>query len=93
MVERFFQYFIRSTHFWRTLGYRELAELYTSRMLRVMAMQMAGVFAAVYLYQLGYSLQFIAWFFCGSFTVPLFDDAAGGADYCSVWPQARHTTK
>lgn len=65
MVERFFHYFIRRTHYWRFVGYGELAELYASRMLRVMALQIVGGFLIVYMYQLGYSLQSIAifWFF------------------------------
>ncbi len=40
-----------------------MAELYSSRMLRVMAMQMMGGFSAVYFFQLGYSLQWLAWYF------------------------------
>lgn len=67
MLQHFFSFFVRRTHFWRSVGFAELAELYTSRMLRVMSLQMIGGFAAVYLYQLGYGLQFIAWFFFGYF--------------------------
>lgn len=65
MIRHFFQYFVQRTHFWRYVGQVELAELYVSRMLRVMALQMVGGFATVYMYQLGYSLQAIAifWFF------------------------------
>lgn len=40
-----------------------MAELYSSRMLRVMAMTMMGGFSAVYFYQLGYSLSWLAWYF------------------------------
>jgi MFS family permease len=65
MVQRFLQYFVGRTHFWRSVGYIELAELYTSRMLRISALQMIGGFALVYMYQLGYTLQFMAIFwFC-----------------------------
>lgn len=67
MLQHFFSQFIRQTHFWRYVGFAELAELYTSRMLRVMSMQMIGGFSAVYLYQLGYELLFIAWFFFAYF--------------------------
>ena len=64
-MQRFFHYFVLRTHFWRVIGYAELAELYASRMLRVMALQMVGGFAIVYMFQLGFSLTFIAiyWFF------------------------------
>ena len=40
-----------------------MAELYSSRMLRVMAMQMMGGFSAIYFYQLGYSIHWLAWYF------------------------------
>ncbi len=63
MVERFFHYFVRQTHYWRTVGYAELAELYASRMLRVMALQVVGGFTIIYMYQLGYSLHVIALYF------------------------------
>lgn len=58
---------VRRTHFWRYVGFAELAELYASRMLRVMALQMMGGFAVVYLLQLGYPLHFVAWFWCAYF--------------------------
>lgn len=60
MIRSFFHTFVLRTHSWRYTGSAELAELYTSRMLRVMALQMIGGFAVVYMFQLGYSLQFIA---------------------------------
>ncbi len=63
MTDKFFHYFIRRTHFWRSVSVSEMAELYSSRMLRVMAMQMMGGFSAVYFYQLGYSLHWLAWYF------------------------------
>lgn len=65
MIRHFFHYVLLRTHFWRYIGFAELAELYASRMIRVMALQMVGGFAIVYMYQLGYSLLFIAifWFF------------------------------
>ncbi len=63
MIQHFLHLFIRRTHFWRTVSISEMAELYSSRMLRVVAMQMLGGFSAVYFYQLGYSLSWIAWYF------------------------------
>ncbi len=63
MIQHLLHLFIRRTHFWRTVSVSEMAELYSSRMLRVLAMQMLGGFSAVYFYQLGYSLQWLAWYF------------------------------
>ncbi len=47
-------------HFWRYATFSEIAELYTSRMLRMAAIHMAGAFISVYMYQLGYSIVEIA---------------------------------
>ncbi len=63
MIHNLLYYFVRHTHFWRTVTISEMSELYSSRMLRVMAMQMMGGFSAVYFYQLGYSLNWLAWYF------------------------------
>lgn len=46
-----------------------MAELYSSRMLRVMAMQMMGGFSVVYFYQLGYSLKWLVWYYVAYFAV------------------------
>lgn len=67
MVHRFFHSLVVRTHFWRFVGFAELAELYASRMMRVMAIQIIGGFAAVFMYQQGFSLHFIAMYLCGYF--------------------------
>lgn len=67
MIYNFFHSLVLRTHFWRAVGFAEMAELYTSRMLRVMALKILAGFSIVYIYQLGYSLQFIAFFLCGYF--------------------------
>ncbi len=63
MIQSLIHRFLRRTHFWRHIGFAELTELYTSRMLRILAMKMISGFIAIYLYQLGYDLAFIAWFY------------------------------
>lgn len=47
-------------HFWRHATFSEVAELYASRMLRVLALNMSAAFTSIYLYQIGYSILFIA---------------------------------
>lgn len=54
----------RRRHYWRSASFDEIAELYTSRLLTVFAINIVNLFAAVYLYRLGYSLSFIALFYC-----------------------------
>lgn len=50
-------------HFWRHISFSELAELYVSIMLRVMALSLIGIFIPIYLYQLGHSLFDISIFY------------------------------
>ena len=46
-------------HFWRYATFSDVAEIYTSRTLRMMAINLAGVLMSVFLYQNGYSIMFI----------------------------------
>lgn len=53
----------RRRHYWRIVSFDEIAELYTSRLLTTFAINIVNLFAAIYLYRLGYSLMFIAVFY------------------------------
>lgn len=63
MFQRFISFVLRGRHYWRGVSFDEIAELYTSRLLTVFAINIVNLFAAVYLYRLGYSLAFIALFY------------------------------
>lgn len=52
-------------HFWRYATFDEVAELYASRLMRMFALRLVSVFTSIYLFQLGYSLLFIAFFWAG----------------------------
>ncbi len=54
-------------HFWRYATFSEIAELYTSRMMRIAALHMAGAFMSIYLYQIGYGIGYIALFWASFF--------------------------
>lgn len=54
-----YQLFARR-HYWRQVSFDEVAELYASRLIAVFAANIVNMFAAVYLYNLGYSIEFIA---------------------------------
>lgn len=54
-------------HFWRHATFSEIAELYASRVLRMAAIQMSGAFIAIYLYQNGYSIAQIAFYWAAFF--------------------------
>lgn len=60
MLRRFIYKFFLRRHFWRYASFSEVAEIYTSRTLRMIAVGMSTVFMSVFLYQLGYGMQFIA---------------------------------
>lgn len=50
---------LKDRHFWRYASFNEIAELYLSRTIRIIAMNIVSGFTSVYLYESGYSLQFI----------------------------------
>jgi MFS family permease len=60
MIQQLIHRLFLRRHFWRHATFSEVAELYASRTLRMMAVNIASVLMSVYLYQTGYSLQFIA---------------------------------
>jgi MFS family permease len=60
MIQQLIHRLLLRRHFWRHATFSEVAELYASRMLRMMAVNIASVLMSVYLYQTGYSLHFIA---------------------------------
>ena len=64
MIRNFIQRLYRRRHFWRYVTFSEVGELYASRLMRMMAINIAVVFMAIYLYQNGYSIPFIAGFWC-----------------------------
>lgn len=76
MLRKFLKHFVPQTHYWRELGFDELAEIYASQLLRSLALSLVNVFVPVYLYTIGYSLQqiflfFFTWFVARLFITPL----------------------
>lgn len=67
MIQMLIHRLLRRRHFWRYATFDEVAELYASRVMRILAQQMIGLFVALYLYQQHYSLQFIALYFAAGF--------------------------
>lgn len=59
--------FFRRRHYWRGVSFDEIAELYMSRLLTIFALNIIGLFAALYLYKLGYSIIFIGLFYSALF--------------------------
>lgn len=73
MVQKIIYNLLGRRHFWRTVSFDELSEIYASQFLRSLAVSLIGIFVPIYLYTIGYSLQditilFLLWFL---FRIPL----------------------
>jgi MFS family permease len=62
-IERIIGLIFRRRHYWRSVSFDEISELYASRLMTVFALNLVNLFMAVYLYRLGYTLIFIALFY------------------------------
>ena len=62
MIQSIIHKILRRRHFWRYATFSEIAELYASRTIRVIALNIVSGFTSVYLYSEGYSLVFIMLF-------------------------------
>lgn len=63
MFKSFIYKVLENRHFWRYASFSEIAELYMSRTVRVIATSIVSSFTAVYMYEAGYKLTFIMGFF------------------------------
>jgi len=63
MLNRIITLVLRRRHYWRSISFDDIAELYVSRLITVFAINIINLFAAVYLYKLGYPILFIAIFY------------------------------
>ena len=62
MIQIIIQRLLVGRHFWRYASFSEVGELYASRMLRMLALNIAASFMSIFLYQHGFSIPFIALF-------------------------------
>lgn len=67
MIQALIHRLLQRRHFWRYATFSEVAELYASRTMRLFALRMVAVFTSIYMYQEGYSLIFITFFFAAFF--------------------------
>jgi MFS family permease len=63
MLIKLIHLILRPRHYWRELSFDEVAELYMSRLITVFAINIVNVFAAVYLWKLGFGLVNIGLFY------------------------------
>lgn len=71
MLQRIITLVLRPRHYWRSVSFDEIAELYTSRLIMVFAINIVNLFAAIYLYKLGYSPLFIALFYAAIYAIKI----------------------
>jgi MFS family permease len=72
MIKNFFHRILLRRHFWRYATFSEVAELYTSNMLRKLAINISSAFLSVFLIQNGYSIIFIAGFWTAYYFIKIF---------------------
>ena len=79
MIKQVVTRLLKHRHFWRDVGFDELGEIYSSMMLRSLAINLTGIFVPVYMLKLHYSLTDIIttffWYF--AFRAVVFDGLAG----------------
>lgn len=63
MLQSFIHRLLKRRHFWRYASFDEVAELYASRIMRLLAQYMISLFIALYLFQQNFSILFIALYF------------------------------
>jgi MFS family permease len=67
MLQSFIHRLLERRHFWRYASFDEVAELYASRTIRLVAQYMISLFIALYLYEQHFSILFIAFYFAAYF--------------------------
>lgn len=71
MLQRIVTLVFQPRHYWRSVSFDQIAELYVSRLIMVFAINIVNLFAAVYLYKLGYSVVFIAFFYAAIYAIKI----------------------
>ena len=88
MIRSFIFRLFRGRHYWRKASFDEMSELYISRMMTVFAINIITLFIAIYLYELGYSLVFIAFFYASLYAMKAVISPLAGR-YVAYWGPRR----
>lgn len=62
MIQKFFKNIYVNRHFWRRASFSEVAELYLTRLMRIIAINVGAAFMSVFMLQNGYSVVDVALF-------------------------------
>lgn len=71
MIKKIIYRLLERRHYWRYIDFSEMAELYTSMLLRTLGLSLIGIFIPIYLYKNGYQIDEIILFFVVMFAVRL----------------------
>lgn len=74
MLKKLINRILRPRHYWRSVGFDELSEVYASMFLRSLALGIIAIFVPIYLYKVGFSissilLMYVVWFVARIFYV------------------------
>jgi MFS family permease len=69
MIQKAIHRLLKRRHFWRYATFTEIAELYASRILRILAFNMTAALSSIFLYQQGYTIWFIALFWAAFYAL------------------------
>lgn len=89
MLRKIIDTVLRRRHYWRDIGFDELSELYTSQLLRSLAISLMGLFTPIYLYSIGYDIKSLLVFHIGWFALRPFMDIISGFMVAKIGP--KHT--
>lgn len=89
MLRKIIDTVLRRRHYWRDIGFDELSELYTSQLLRSLAISLMGLFTPIYLYSLGYDIKSLIVFQICWFVLRPFMDIISGFMVAKIGP--KHT--
>lgn len=74
MLQKIINRFLRPRHYWRSIDFDELSEIYASMFLRSLALSIIAVFVPIYLYKIGFSLSSIFFMYTAWFLARIFFD-------------------
>ena len=78
MLSKFFLRIKKARYFWRYASFTEVGILYVARILRLLAMNLSSIFILIFLYEIGYSFQFLIFYLIGYYALKVVGAIVGG---------------
>ncbi|MDQ5958657.1 MAG: hypothetical protein QG562_476 [Patescibacteria group bacterium] len=63
MIQKIIDKLMRRRHYWRTVSFDDLSELYVTQFLRSLSLNLIGIFVPIYLFKMGFDISNIAIFY------------------------------